>query len=339
MTFRARHQRTPLTAGRLAGIVVLLSAVLTIFVVIGLSFGSVGVPLSHVFGALTGSDAVPAPERTIVVGLRLPRVLLAMIVGAGLSVAGLVFQALLRNPLAEPYILGISSGGTVGALVALSLSLGASVITTPVASFVGSAAVMLLVYLLAHRRGQLDTYTLLLSGVMIGAFFNAAVLLIIAVSNQEMRNAFLWLMGNLSNARMESIAIVGPALLATSIFLLLNAKAYNLIATGEESAMQLGINVPSLKRFSYLAGSLITGLAVSVSGVVGFVGLIIPHVCRMLFGPDHRVLLPASLLVGASFMILADLLARVVLSPAEIPVGAVTAAIGAPLFVYLLKRS
>jgi iron complex transport system permease protein len=339
MSFHARDQRKPLTVGRLAGIVGLLTTMMLIVVIIGLSLGSVGVPLSHVFGALIGSDAVPGSDRMIIIALRLPRVVLAVIVGAGLSVAGLVFQALLRNPLAEPYILGISSGGTVGALVALSLSVGTSLVTTPVASFLGSAAVMAMVYALAHRRGQLDTYTLLLSGVMIGAFFNAAVLLIIAVSNQEMRNAFLWLMGNLSNARMESIALIGPAVAITSIYLLLNAKAYNLIATGEESAMQLGINVTMLKRLSYLAGSLITGLVVSVSGVVGFVGLIIPHICRMLFGPDHRVLLPASLLVGASFMVVADLLARVVLSPAEIPVGAVTAAIGAPLFVYLLKRT
>jgi iron complex transport system permease protein len=198
---------------------------------------------------------------------------------------------------------------------------------------------MLLVYSLAHRRGQLDTYSLLLSGVMVGAFFNAAVLLIIAVSNQELRNAFLWLMGNLSNARADSLYVVGPTVLCASAYLLVHSKSYNLIATGEETAMQLGVNVPALKRISYILGSLLTGVVVSVSGVVGFVGLIIPHICRMVFGPDHRVLLPASFLLGAAFMVLADLFARVVLAPAEIPVGAVTAAIGAPLFIYLLKRT
>jgi len=339
MTFLARQQRVPLTPRRLGVVIGVLTVLLVAVAMLGLSFGSVRLPLSHVFGAIVGGGQMSETDRTIVVGLRLPRVLLAMVVGAGLSVAGLVFQALLRNPLAEPYILGISSGGTTGALVALLLTSAASVITTPLASFAGSAAVMLLVYTLAHRQGRMDTYALLLSGVMVGAFFNAAVLLIIAVSNQEMRNAFLWLMGNLSNARMDSLTIVGPGVLVAVGFLVANAKAYNLIATGEESAMQLGVNVPVLKRATYLLGSFITGLVVSVSGVVGFVGLIIPHICRMLFGPDHRVLLPASLLLGASFMILADLLARTMLAPAEIPVGAVTAAIGAPLFVYLLKRT
>ena len=339
MTFPSRQHRSPLTSQRLITIVVMLTFLLLLVVMTGLAVGSARVSLSNIFGALTGSASVPAADRAIIIELRLPRVLLAIIVGAGLSVAGLVFQALLRNPLAEPYILGISSGGTMGALVALILPLGASIVTLPLASFAGSGAVMLLVYFLAHRRGQLDTYTLLLSGVMVGAFFNAAVLLFVAVSNQEMRNAFLWLMGNLSGARMDAIALVGPAIALAVIYLFGRAHALNVIATGEEAALQLGINVRALKRTGYILASFITGLAVSVSGVVGFVGLIIPHMCRMIFGPDHRLLLPASLLLGASFMVIADLIARMLLAPAEVPVGAVTAAIGAPLFVYLLKKT
>lgn len=339
MPFPARQHRPPLTPRRLVAVVAALTVLLLLVMITGLAVGSVNVPLSSIVGALTGNPAIPLADRTIVLELRLPRVLLAIIVGAGLSVAGLVFQALLRNPLAEPYILGISSGGTMGALVALLFPLGASIITIPLASFAGSGAVMFLVYFLAHRRGQLDTYTLLLSGVMIGAFFNAAVLLFVAVSNQEMRNAFLWLMGNLSGARMDAIAVVGPAIAAAAMYLFGHARSLNVIATGEETALQLGVNVRALKRISYILASFITGLAVSVSGVVGFVGLIIPHMCRMVLGPDHRLLLPASLLLGASFMIVADLLARTLLAPAEIPVGAVTAAIGAPLFVYLLKRT
>ncbi len=339
MTFLARKHHLPVTPARLVTLTAVLALLLAVVIVAGLSIGSVGVSPGNVFAALTGQAGVPETDRMIVMELRLPRVLLAVLVGGGLSIAGLIFQALLRNPLAEPYILGISSGGTVGALIVLTLSVGASVITTPIASFLGSLAVMALVYTLAHRRGQLDTYTLLLSGVMIGAFFNAAVLILIAVSNQELRNAFLWLMGNLSNASASSLPIVGIPVLGACAFLLYNAKSYNLIATGEETAMQLGVNVATLKRASYLVGSLITGLVVSVSGVVGFVGLIIPHICRMLFGPDHRVLLPATILLGGAFMVVADLLARVVIAPAEIPVGAVTAALGAPLFVYLLKRT
>lgn len=331
--------RAPLTLQRMAAVLASLIALLVIISIVGLSVGSVSISFPDVVRSFFNSASVDEANRIIILDIRLPRLLLAMLVGAGLSVAGVVFQALLRNPLAEPYILGISSGGTVGAILAIGLSLGFSAYTTPLASFIGSALVMLLVYTIAHRHGQLDTNTLLLSGVMIGAFFNAVVLLIIAVFNQELRNAFLWLMGNLSNANMESLAVVSPFVILASGFLLLKSKQYNLIATGDETALQLGVDVTKIKRLSYLLTSLITGLVVSVSGVIGFVGLIIPHICRMLFGPDHRLLMPASMLLGASFMIVADVLSRVILAPTEIPVGAVTAAIGAPVFVYLLKRT
>jgi iron complex transport system permease protein len=333
-----RH-RAPLTARRTIAVCGGLLLLLLVVMIIGLSIGSVRLPLTHVFAALTGGESATAAERTIILSLRLPRIVLALLVGSGLSVAGVVFQALLRNPLAEPYILGISSGGTVGAILAIGLSLGASTITTPLASFLGSAAVMFLVYGVAHRRGQLDTNALLLGGVMIGAFFNAVVLLIIAVYNQELRNAFLWLMGNLSGANTDQILVVAPILLLAFALLLLQARNFNLISTGDETAMQLGVEVPRIKRLSYLLASLITGLVVSVSGVVGFVGLLIPHICRMLFGPDHRLLLPASFLLGGSFLILADILSRTLLAPSEIPVGAITAAVGAPVFVYLLRKT
>jgi len=328
----------PLTLRRTVIVVAALLVILAAVSFIALSLGSVAVPLGSVTGSLTGSTSVSQQERTIILDIRLPRLLLAIIVGAGLSVAGLVFQALLRNPLAEPYILGISSGGTVGAVLAMTFAGGSGLFSTPLASFAGSAAVMGIVYAAAHRRGKLDMYTLLLAGVMVGAFFNALVLLLIAIVNQELRNALLWLMGNLSGASVSSVLVVGPAVLAASAALYSQAKGLNLIATGEETAMQLGVNVGTLKKTAYLLASFITGMVVSVSGVVGFVGLIIPHICRMVLGPDHRLLFPASFLVGAAFMVSADTVARVALSPAEIPVGAVTAAIGAPLFVYLLRK-
>jgi iron complex transport system permease protein len=330
--------RSPLSLQRTVVVLAGLSGLLLCVAVIGLSVGSVPISFGDVLKSFIHAHAVDDATRAIIREIRLPRLLLAMLVGAGLSIAGVVFQALLRNPLAEPYILGISSGGTVGAILAISVGLGVGVFTTPLASFIGSALVMLLVYSLAHRHGQLDTNALLLGGVVVGAFFNAVVLLIIAVFNQELRNAFLWLMGNFSAANFESLTVVGPLVLLASVFLLLQAKKYNLIATGDEPALQLGVDVPTIKRLSYLCASLITGLVVSLSGVIGFVGLVIPHICRMLFGPDHRLLLPSSMLLGASFMIVADMIARTILSPTEIPVGAVTAAIGAPLFVYLLRR-
>lgn len=330
--------RSPLTAGRVASVIGILVALLLLTVLISLSVGSVSIPLPRVLAAVAGR-AVAGTDHTIIMEIRFPRVLLALLVGSGLSVAGVALQALLRNPLAEPYILGISSGGTAGAILAAGTVFGAGLLGTPLASLAGSLLVTVLVYLLAQRRGQLDTYTLLLSGVMVGAFFNATVLLIVAVFNQEMRHAFLWLMGNLSAATVESLAVVAPAVLAAVVLLCIQARNFNLIATGDESALQLGVEVTRVKRVAYLLASLITGLVVSVSGVIGFVGLIIPHVCRLLFGPDHRLLLPASFLAGGIFLIGADILARTILAPTEIPVGAVTAALGAPLFIYLLKKS
>ena len=230
------------------------------------------VPFRAVIGSCTGLFPVDSMERLIVIDIRLPRVLLAFLVGAGLSVAGAVLQALLRNPLAEPYILGISSGGTMGTILAIALASGIRHFVAPAASFAGSALVMVLVYALAHRRGQLEPYTLLLAGVMVGAFFNALVLLTVAMFNQELRNAFLWLMGNLSGASMEALLIAGPLTLLATIPAFMYSRQYNLIATGDETALQLGVDVRALRRRSYAIASVITGAVVSVSGVVGFVG-------------------------------------------------------------------
>ena len=338
MTLIAHRHRGPLTPASLATALALLTGVLFAASLLALAVGSVRVPLSHVIAAFTGIGDVTDPERTIVLAIRLPRVLLAIIVGAGLSVAGAMLQAMLRNPLAEPYILGISSGGTMGTILVAAIAGSAGALFGPAASFAGSALVMFLVYMLAHRRGRLDPYTLLLAGVMVGAFFNAAVLLTFALFNQELRNAFLWLMGNLSSAQMDSLLIAAPLTLIGVTLGGLDARRFNLIATGEETAAQLGVNVRALRKRTYILASLITGAVVSVSGVIGFVGLIIPHVCRMVFGPDHRMLLPSSFLLGGAFLVLADTLARTVIAPAEIPVGAVTAALGAPVFVYLLRR-
>jgi iron complex transport system permease protein len=331
--------RQPLTPRRSAAVLSLLALLTAGIVIAAVCIGSVSLPAETVLRALFGSTPVGDAERTIIIDIRLPRVLLGLIVGGGLSVAGLALQALLRNPLAEPYVLGISSGGTVGAVAAMTLAGGAFALSVPLASFAGSACVMILVYWLARRRGKLDPYTLLLSGIMIGAFFNAIVLLYVAVANQDIRPAFLWLMGNLSGADMEKLLIVGPVVVVLAALLTGQAKKLNLVSTGEESALQLGVNVARTRMLSYLLSSLLTGFVVSVSGVVGFVGLLIPHACRMIFGPDHRLLFPASFLVGGSFLIATDLLSRTLLSPSEIPVGAVTAAIGAPIFVYLLKRT
>ncbi len=325
LTFR----RTAISTGSLA-------AILFITGVVSLAIGSVTIPFSHVTDTLLGkTDAIPSSELVILWQLRFPRVILAMMVGAALSVTGCVFQALFRNPLAEPYILGISSGGTVGTLIAL---VAGTATLVPGASFIGSLSVMVLVYTIGRRRGQLDTNILLLAGVMIGTFFNAIILLLISLYNQELRTSYLWLLGNLSNANTASLFIVIPVVLIGSMVFWSFGRQFNLIASGEDSATQLGVNVPRLKVISYILASMMIGIVVSVSGVIGFVGLVIPHICRILFGPDHRIVFPTSFLTGAIFLLLADLIARTILAPAEIPVGAITAVLGAPFFIWLLRK-
>ncbi len=316
----------------------LLFSLLFVASLFSLSVGAVAIPFREVLKFLTGG-VINESSETILLSIRLPRVLLAIIVGGGLSIAGVVFQALLRNPLAEPFILGVSSGGTFGAVLVISFGVSISLLSIPMASFIGALIVMVIVYYIAERYGQVDSTTLLLTGIMVGAFFNAMILFTIAFRHQEARGAFLWLMGNLSNADLQTILIVGPIILTAVFIVFLFSRQYNLIAIGEETASHLGIEVNKLKKVSYVLASLITGLVVSVSGVIGFVGLIIPHICRMIFGADHRILIPSSFLVGATFLILVDTVSRTVISPSEIPVGAVTALIGAPVFIWLLKRS
>jgi iron complex transport system permease protein len=305
---------------------------------ISLSIGSVAIPFKEVIRFLAGG-IVSEENRTILLSIRLPRILLAIIVGGGLSVAGVVFQALLRNPLAEPFILGVSSGGTLGAVIAITFGIGLSIVTIPAFAFVGSLIVMLVVYSISERYGRLEPTTLLLVGIMTGAFCNALILLMIALKHQEARGALLWLMGNLASAELNSLLIVAPFVLAAVVVIFFYSRNYNLIAIGEETAANLGLEVEKFKRISYLLASLITGLVVSVSGVIGFVGLLVPHICRMMFGSDHRLVVPVSFFMGAIFLVAVDMIARTIISPAEIPVGAVTAVVGAPLFVWMLRRS
>ncbi len=315
----------------------LLLFILLLVSIFSISVGTVAIPLNQILKFLVGGK-IAEEYSTILFELRLPRILLAIIVGGGLSVAGVVFQALLRNPLAEPFILGVSSGGTLGAVLAISFGLGVSIISIPTFAFIGSLAVIIIVYFVSEKHGKLDPTTLLLTGIMVGAFFNAMILLVMVIRHHEVRGAFLWLMGNLSSADMNSFLLVAPLVLIAILVIYLNSRKYNLIATGEESAQSLGVEVENFKRISYTLASLITGLVVSLSGIIGFVGLIVPHISRMLFGADHRILIPVSFLLGAILLVGVDTIARTLISPAEIPVGTVTAFIGAPIFIWLLKR-
>ena len=301
---------------------------------IGLSIGSVNTSFLDVFNVLLGNSSSEQISQ-IIYQIRLPRVLYAIFVGGGLSIAGAVFQAILMNPLAEPYILGISSGGTFGAV--LSFILGFSFLGTQLLAFAGAFLVMLLVFLLGKRYGDLEPNTLLLSGVMVGAFFSAAILLVIIFLNDSLRTAVFWMIGSLSFAKADNLYVVASITIIVFIYLASNSHKYNILALGSDTAKSLGINSPFLKKTSYFAASLLVGTVVSVSGIIGFVGLIVPHVCRLLWGVDNRIIVPTSFFIGAIYLTVADTIARTIISPSELPVGAITAIIGAPVFVYLLR--
>ncbi len=303
-------------------------------------FGAVGLSTGEVLTALRGSGS--ATNRFIVVELRMPRAVMGILVGGGLALSGGVFQALLRNPLAEPYILGISGGAAAGAV--LLLALGWVAVTSwalPLGAFVGAGVAILLVFgvaLSADRR--LDVRVLLLSGVVVGAFFSACIALIISLSDAPtVRSAVLWMMGSLSGSSWRSVAVVASYTLPGALILLSLARSLNVMAIGEETAGYLGTEVERVKRVAYGIASLIAAAGVAFAGIIGFVGLIVPHAVRMAVGSDHRRLLPLSFIAGGTFLVLADLLARVVLAPVEIPVGVITALVGVPFFLLLLRRS
>lgn len=278
-------------------------------------------------------------ERAILLDIRLPRTLLTGLVGMSLGPSGAVFQALLRNPLAEPFILGLSSGAAAGALLAIALGVAVYPLVTPAAAFVGALVTVSLVFFVAGSKGRLHTNTLLLTGVIVNAFFTSVIMLVLTISTEEkLHHMLFWLYGDLTSARFEHVALVGPLAAVALLVILGHARGLNLLAAGEETALQLGVSVEGQKRVLFGVTSLLTGAVVSVSGIIGFVGLIVPHLVRMAFGPDHRLLLPLSAFFGGVFLILADAMARAALAPNEVPVGVVTAALGAPFFVVLLRQ-
>lgn len=332
------------TLPRVIKISVFLTVVFLVIAVLALVTGTVKIEIIAVFKELLygwhdGYTGLSPSEKTIIFSIRFPRIIFAGIVGASLSTAGVVFQALLRNPLADPYILGISGGSAVGAILGIILGAGAIPFGIPGLAFLGAVLTVILVFGIAKTGKELQSNTLLLAGVIVNAFFSAAIMFLISTSrNADLHNIMFWLMGNLSLAAGREIILTALFLIAGFIIIYIHSRSLNLIVTGEETAIQLGVNVEGTKKILFLASSLVVGVAVSVSGIIGFVGLIIPHIVRMLLGPDHRLLLPASLLFGASFLVVADTIARTIIPSTELPVGVITAFCGAPYFIYLLRR-
>jgi iron complex transport system permease protein len=247
-------------------------------------------------------------------------------------------QALLRNPLADPYILGVSSGAAVGAIAAIMIGLSTASSGLPLVSFVGALLTIIVVFYFGRQEGKIHPNTLLLAGVIISSFLSALIMFFISISQkEELRTIIFWLMGDFSFSNYHSVRVIFPYVLLGFLFLYFQARPLNLILTGEEGALQMGVDVEKLKMICYVSASLITAASVSVCGLIGFVGLIVPHSVRLIFGPDHRLLIPSAALVGASFLIASDTLARTLLAPIELPVGVITAAFGGPFFIYLLR--
>jgi iron complex transport system permease protein len=304
---------------------------------LGVRFGSVPLSTAALLDVLSGGGG--AMERDIVLQLRLPRVMLAGLVGGGLAVAGATFQALLRNPLAEPYVLGISGGASVGAVLALALGWASWVL--PLAAFAGSVVAIALVFRVATATGRaMDVRVLLLAGVVVAAFFSACIAFILSISPaRTVQSAVLWIMGSLAGASWQTVVVAAAYTLPTVLLLMTLARPLNLLAIGEETAHYLGVDVEGSKRLALVVAALITAAGVAVAGVIGFVGLVVPHAVRMLAGSDHRALLPLSFLAGAAFLTGADVVARLALAPTEIPIGVITAFVGVPFFLVLLRRS
>lgn len=281
-----------------------------------------------------------ATQETIVLSVRLPRVMLALLVGMALALGGAIFQALFRNPMADPTLLGSSQGAALGATVAfyfgIQLSL-AGLSAVPLFAFLGALMSVVLVYAIARRGGRVSVTTLLLVGIAVSSFLASIVSTLMVVSHDRMHNIFFWLMGGLGTSNWNMVRSVAPFILLGSLFSLFFGRDLNLVSLGEDRAAQLGLGVERFKWMMLSVASLVVGAAVSVSGIIGFVGLITPHIVRQLTGPDHRYLVPGSLIGGGLLLVLADTLARTVIAPNELPVGVVTAFFGAPFFIYLLK--
>ena len=314
----------------LAGLIIIAGIAL----LIALASGSADISAAETFGALRGLAS--EQTRALVMDLRLPRALTAFAVGGLLAVAGVLMQVLLRNPLAEPYILGSSGGAAVAALLAITLGFGSIVVD--LAAFGGAMAATLLVFSIAHGTGSWTPARLLLTGVVLAAGFSAATTLLLALSpEQNLRGMLFWLMGDLSFAYEPARCLW--LLLALTIGATLAARHLNVLARGELQAAIVGVQVTGIRYLIFGAAALATALAVTTVGVIGFIGLVVPHLVRLIAGSDHRIVVPASALAGGTLLIIADTLARTILAPRQLPVGALTAAIGVPLFLLLMSKS
>ncbi|MTI46988.1 MAG: iron chelate uptake ABC transporter family permease subunit [Firmicutes bacterium] len=290
---------------------------------------------------LVDINDLPRSSAVIVLNIRIPRVLLGVLVGAALSTVGAAFQGMFKNPMADPYVIGISSGAALGATLAIIgnvsfLILGIS--ETSLGAFIGAITSTFVVYMISRVKNKIPVTVLLLSGIAIGQFFTAIMSFIMVIHSNDLDKIIYWTLGSFSGKGWDQLISVAAPIIISIVVLNFFARDLNAMLTGEETAQNLGIEVEKVKLIILIIGAFLTAMAVSVSGIIGFVGLIIPHIVRLIVGSDHRILMPASAMVGGIFMIFADTLARTMISPTEIPVGIITAMFGGPFFIYLLRK-
>ena len=324
---------------RMAVVSAVLLFSLVVALIMGLSLGSTHAGLDAIVKTLMGSSASDPMLQAIIWHIRFPRVLLAALVGAALSSGGLVFQALLRNPLAEPYILGISGGAAIGGIIGILLGFSRFPGVTLIA-FAGSMCTLMLVMIISSGQSILKKDSLLLAGVMVNAFCSAVIMFLVSMSqDSRLHNIIFWLMGDMSMTDLQQVGILSAMLIPGFILIFCLSNAMNLLLMGREMAISMGLQLKTITVTLLVATSFMVSATVSYCGLIGFVGLVIPHLLRMVLGPDHRVLVPACILGGGAYMVFCDLLARTLPQQGEMPAGVITALIGAPLFIVLLKRS
>ncbi|KAF5071126.1 Hemin transport system permease protein HmuU [anaerobic digester metagenome] len=316
-----------------------LFVILFIFMVLDLAQAFIPLTFEEAFWALLGRGT--ETHQIIIWKMNFPRVIMAILVGAGLGIAGAVMQALFRNPMASPYILGLSSGASLGAAIGLTFTVTwmPQMLLVPLLAFVSCMATLFLVYYISNVGGRVPTETLLLAGIAVGSLLSALVSLLTYLAGEQMQGIVYWTMGNLTNSNWENIMVVAPLIFAGSLIMVSSSRDLNAMMLGDAHALDLGVEVKKVRLQLLIASALVTAAAVAFVGVIGFVGLVVPHILRILIGPDNRALLPASIVGGAAFLMMCDYISRVIAPNIGIlPIGIITALIGAPYFIYLLRR-
>lgn len=333
------NRRKHILTTSLLGVSLLIGSLLAVCV------GAIEVPANLVWNSflhrllhISGSSVVPAYYDTVIWQLRMPRIVMSLLAGASLAICGAVFQSIFRNPICDPYILGISSGASLGAAVAIILGWNTFLFGITIPALSTSILTLLLIMGIANLRRRRNTQTLLLTGIALNFFISAVITLLMVIHQEEMQEIFFWTMGSLSSVSWSEIAYTFPTLLIVAAILFYFAKDLNIMQLGNDSAKSLGVNIQQVTVISLLASSILIAVVVSFCGVIGFIGLIVPHICRLIFGSNNRHLFVYCLLFGALFLLIADTLARTIALPSELPVGSITALAGAPYFIYLLLR-